>query len=78
MSSNDFGRIDRKAGREDDVSKTIVSVAGRGVALAMGIAVIVINTLDTIMAKSTLTSETAISLVSIGLTALAIAALQKE
>lgn len=54
------------------MNKNIVSVALKGVALAMGVAVIVLNTLGT------LTVNTAVTLLSIGLTALAIAALQKE
>jgi hypothetical protein len=54
------------------MNKKIVSTALKGIAVAMGVAVIVLNTLGT------LTTETAITLLSIGLTALAIAALQKE
>lgn len=54
------------------MSKSIVSTALKGIALAMGVAVIVLNILGT------LTTETAISLLSFGLTALALAALQKE
>jgi hypothetical protein len=50
----------------------IISTALKGIAVAMGVAVIVLNTLGT------LTTETAVTLLSIGLTALAIAALQKE
>jgi hypothetical protein len=52
--------------------KQIISTALKGIAVAMGVAVIVLNTLGT------LTNETAITLLSIGLTALAISALQKE
>lgn len=51
--------------------KKIISTALNGIAVAMGIAVIVLNTLGT------LSSETALTLLSLGLTALAIAALQK-
>ena len=54
------------------MNKNIVSTTLKGIALAMGVAVIVLNTLGT------LASETAINLLSIGLTALAMAALQKE
>jgi hypothetical protein len=53
------------------MNKRFFSLALKGIALAMGVAVIVLNTLGT------LTSETAITLLSLGLTALAIAALQK-
>ena len=53
------------------MNKTTISTALKGIAFAMGIAVIVLNILGT------LTSGTAINLLSIGLTALAIAALQK-
>jgi hypothetical protein len=53
------------------MNKNIFSIALKGIAVAMGVAVIVLNTLGT------LTSETAITLLSLGLTALAIAALQK-
>jgi hypothetical protein len=52
--------------------KIIISTALKGIAVAMGVAVIVLNTLGT------LTIETAITLLGIGLTVLAIEALQKE
>jgi len=53
------------------MNKNIVSIVLKGIAVAMGVAVIVLNTLGT------LTTDTAITLLSIGLTALAIASLQK-
>ncbi len=52
--------------------KKIQSTALKGIAVAMGIAVIVLNTLGT------LTTVTAIPMLGIGLTVLAIAALQNE
>jgi hypothetical protein len=58
------------------MNKNIVSIAGRGIGLAMGVVVIVVSTIDTITGGSTLTGATAISLLSIGLTGLSIAALQ--
>jgi len=54
------------------MNKNIVSIALKGLALAMGVAVIVLNILGA------LTAENAVNLLSIGLTALAMAALQKE
>jgi hypothetical protein len=51
--------------------KKIFSTALKGIAVAMGVAVIVLNTLGT------LTTGTAITLLSLGLTALAIDSLQK-
>lgn len=54
------------------MSKPIFPIALKGLALAMGVAVIVLNTL------SALTATTGIALLSLGLTALALAALQKE
>jgi len=54
------------------MNKNIVSIALKGIALAMGVATIVMNILGS------LTVENAINLMSIGLTALALAALQKE
>jgi len=54
------------------MNKNIISVALKGIALAMGVAVIVLNILGT------MTVENSINLMSFGLTALAIAALQKE
>jgi hypothetical protein len=53
------------------MNKEIFSTALKGIAVAMGVAVIVLNTLGT------LTTETAITLLSIGLTALAIESLKK-
>jgi hypothetical protein len=53
------------------MSKSTISITLKGIAVAMGIAVIVLNILGT------LTPGNAINLLSIGLTALAIAALQK-
>jgi hypothetical protein len=54
------------------MNKKLISTVLKGIAVAMGVAVIVLNTLGT------LTIDTAITLLGIGLTALAIAALQKE
>lgn len=54
------------------MNKNIVSTALKGIAVAMGVAVIVLNILGT------LTNGPAITLLSIGLTALAIASLQKS
>lgn len=62
--------IGRPLGGEVLVSDTAVAL--KGIALAMGVAVIVLNTLNT------LTTATAIALLSMGLTALAMAALQKD
>jgi hypothetical protein len=53
------------------MNKNIVSVALNRITVAMGIAVILLSILGT------LTSETAITLLAIGLTALGLAALQK-
>ena len=50
--------------------KNIISTALKGIAVAMGVAVIVLNTLGA------LSTETAVTLLSIGLTALAIESLQ--
>jgi len=52
--------------------KKILSTALKGIAVAMGVAVIVLNTLGT------LNIESAIPMLGLGLVALAIAALQKE
>lgn len=52
--------------------KNIVSIALKGIAIAMGVAVVVLNFLGT------LTAETGFGLLGIGLAALGIAALQKE
>ena len=60
------------------VNKMTVALAGKGVGLAMGVVVIVISTLNTIAGDKTLTADAAIGLLSIGLTGLALAALQKE
>jgi hypothetical protein len=54
------------------MNKNIVSTALKGIAVAMGVAVITLNTVGT------LSLSTAIALLSVGLTALAIATLQKE
>jgi hypothetical protein len=53
------------------MNKSIFSLVLKGIAVAMGVAVIVLNTLGA------LSIETAVTLLSPGLTALAIAALQK-
>ena len=53
------------------MNKNIVSIALNGIAVAMGVAVIVFNILGT------LTSGTAITLLGIGLTALAIESLSR-
>jgi hypothetical protein len=53
------------------MNKNIVSTSLKGIAVAMGVAVIVLNILGTV------TVNTAITLLSIGLTALAIESLQK-
>jgi len=53
------------------MNKKTLSTALKGIAVAMGIAIIVLNILGTLIA------ETAIKLLAIGLTALGIAALQK-
>jgi hypothetical protein len=52
------------------MNKKVLPTALKGIAVAMGVAVIVLNTIGT------LTVVTAISLLSFGLTALAISALQ--
>jgi hypothetical protein len=57
---------------ENSMNKKIVSIALKGIAVAMGVAVIVLNILGT------LNVNTAISLLSLGLTALAVAALQEQ
>jgi hypothetical protein len=57
--------------KEHNMNQTIISTALKGIAVAMGIAVIVLNIIGT------LEVNTAVTLLSIGLTALAIAALQK-
>lgn len=52
--------------------KRILSIALKGIAIAMGVAVVVLNTLGT------LDIESAIPMLGLGLVALAIAAMQKE
>lgn len=69
---------DWKTQKENDVNKMTVSLAGKAIGLAMGVVVIVISTLNTITGDKTLTADTAIGLLSIGVTGLALAALQKE
>lgn len=54
------------------MNKNTVSTILKAVAVAMGVAVIVLNILGG------LATSTAVTLLSIGLTALAVAALQKE
>jgi hypothetical protein len=54
------------------MNKQIFSIALKGIAVAMGVAVIVLNTLGT------LNTDTGITLLSLGLTALAIVSLQKD
>jgi hypothetical protein len=53
------------------MNNKLIDTVFKGIAVAMGVAVIVLNTLGK------LTNETAITLLSIGLTALAIASLRK-
>lgn len=55
-----------------------VALAGKALGLAMGVAVIVISTLNAITGDKTLSAEAAIGLLSIGLTGLSLAALQKN
>jgi len=54
------------------MNKNILSVALKGIALAMGVAVTVLNILGTI------TVENSVNMMSFGLVTLALAALQKE
>lgn len=54
------------------MNKNILSVALKGIALAMGVAVTVLNILGTT------TVENSVNMMSFGLVALALAALQKE
>jgi hypothetical protein len=56
--------------KENDMNKKIISTALKAIAVASGVAVIVLNILGA------LTTNTAIDLLGVGLTALAIAALQ--
>lgn len=58
--------------KENDMNRNLLTTIFKAVALGMGVAVIVLNILGT------LTVETAVSLLGIGLTALALAGLQKE
>jgi len=53
------------------MNKNIVSIGLKGIAVAMGIAVIVLNILGTLNANN------AVNMLGIGLAALAIAAMQK-
>lgn len=55
-----------------------VALAGKALGLAMGVVVIVISTLNAITGDKTLSAEAAIGLLSIGLTGLSLAALQKD
>ena len=54
------------------MNKNIVSVALKGIAVAMGVAVIVMNILGT------LSADNGVNLLGIGLAALGLSALQKE
>jgi quinol-cytochrome oxidoreductase complex cytochrome b subunit len=58
--------------KENDMNRNLLTTIFKAVALGMGVAVIVLNVLGT------LTVETAVSMLGIGLTALALAGLQKE
>lgn len=58
--------------KENEMNKNLLDTIFNGVALAMGVAVIVLNTLGT------LNVNTAITLLSIGLAALAMSGLQKS
>jgi hypothetical protein len=60
-----------KKEKENDMIKNIVSIALKGIAVAMGVAVVVLNILGTLDMKS------AASMLGLGLAALGIAALQK-
>jgi hypothetical protein len=53
------------------MNKNIISLVLKGVAVAMGVAVLVLNILGT------LSTDTAVTLLGLGLTALGIEALQK-
>jgi hypothetical protein len=61
-----------KHNKENEMNKNLLDTIFKAVALGMGVAVIVLNTLGS------LSVDTAITLLSIGLTALAIAGLQKS
>ena len=69
-TSVDTCRIHRKPKKKIEIYKKILSTALKGIAIAMGVAVIVLNTLGT------LTNEAVIPLIGIGLTTLGIEALQ--
>jgi hypothetical protein len=71
LTVQDISLLQIKNQKENDMNKNIVSIALKGVAVAMGVAVIMLNALGT------LAVETAVTLLSIGLTALAIESLQK-
>jgi Zn-dependent membrane protease YugP len=58
--------------KENHMNTNLLTTIFKAVALGMGVAVIVLNVLGT------LTVETAVSMLGIGLTALALAGLQKE
>ena len=58
--------------KENDMNKNLLDTIFNAVALGMGVVVIVLNILGT------LTADTAFTLIGIGLTALAIARLQKN
>jgi len=58
--------------KENDMNKNIVDTVFKAVALGMGVAVIVLNTLGS------LSADTAMTLLGIGVTALAIVGLQKS
>lgn len=57
--------------KENDMNRNIVDTVFKAVALGMGVAVIVLNTLGS------LSADTAVTLLGIGVTALAIVELQK-
>ena len=58
--------------KEIDMNKNVVDTVLKAVALGMGVAVIVLNTLGS------LSADTAMTLLGLGVTALAIAGLQKN
>jgi len=58
--------------KEIDMNKNIFPIALKGIALAMGVAVTVLNILGTV------TVQNSINMMSFGLVAIALAALQKE
>ena len=61
-----------KTKKENDMNKNIVDTVLKAVALGMGVAVIVLNTLGS------LSADTAMTLLGIGVAALAIVGLQKS